>query len=66
MIGALGIAGAGAIFLSIGELTSDGALDLTDQTVNNSKNSVQDDNKLMNTYKLLSVGNFNKVLNLGL
>ena len=64
LIGALGIAGAGAIFLSIGELTSDGALDLTDQTVNNSKNSVQDDNKLMSTYKLLSVGNFNKVLNL--
>ncbi|CCY71741.1 unknown [Clostridium sp. CAG:921] len=64
LIGALGIAGAGAIFLSIGELTSDGVLDLTDQTVNNSKNSVQDDNKLMNTYKLLSVGNFNKVLNL--
>ena len=55
LIGMIGIAGAGALFLSVGDLTSDGVLDSTDKTVNSSK-AIQNNS----TYKILSVSNLNK------
>lgn len=60
LIGIIGVAGAGAIFLSVGELTSDGVLDSTDKTVNSSK-ILQDGTS---TYKLLSLANVSKISNI--
>lgn len=56
LIGMIGIAGAGALFLSVGDLTSDGVLDSTDKTVNSSK-AIQNNS----TYKILSVSNLSKL-----